>query len=154
MIMERTQVKDIMTKNLKTCLKETNLKDVANMMTGGDCGAIPVVDSSQNLKPVGIITDRDIVGRIIAKGIDPYTKKASDCMTDKCFTVDENASISECLKLMEDNKVRRVVVVDNGKKASGIISQADIALHSEDGKIAKLLRAISRPMKGQVRKTA
>lgn len=150
----QTQIKDIMSKKLKTCHKETTIQDVARMMADMDCGAIPVVDSSKTLRPLGIITDRDIVSRTIAKGIDPMGRTAGDCMTKNCYTITEDTSIANCLKEMEEKQVRRIVVVDNAGRCRGVVSQADIARHASDGRIAKLLRMISQPARGRRRAAA
>lgn len=138
-------ISDIMTKDLKTCTQDTSIIEVAKMMAEFDCGAIPVVDSNRQMLPIGIITDRDIVRRSTAKGIDPRNLLVRNCMTDKCFTVPVHETVSESLKIMESMQVRRLLVVSDLGVCVGLISQADISTHCTDGKIATLLRSVSRP---------
>src|SRR5689334_4887730 len=106
------QVKDVMSKGLAFCTKDTSLTDVARMMVDNDCGAIPVVESNQSRKPVGMITDRDIVCRTLADGKDPFEMAAGDCMTAEVFTVSPDANLEECAQVMKGHQVRRVLVVD------------------------------------------
>jgi CBS domain-containing protein len=109
-----------------------------------NCGEIPVVDSLQSMRPIGAITDRDITCRSIARGLNPLTMAASECMTTPCVTVSEDASIEECCRLMEENLIRRVPVVDTSGRCCGIISQADLAT-TMDRVAAEVLRQVSQP---------
>jgi CBS domain-containing protein len=132
-----------MSKNLISCTRTTVLEDVARLMVHNDVGAIPVVDSILSLRPVGIITDRDIVKRSVARGINPLNELAGDYMSVGVYTILESATIQEALRLMEQKQIRRLVAIDFDAKCSGVLAQADIALNSTDGKIAKLLRHVS-----------
>jgi CBS domain-containing protein len=138
-------VSDIMTKGPKVCTKETGVCEVAQMMSELNCGAIPVVKSESDRQPLGMITDRDIVKRSTAMGLNPLDLKVEDCMTNKCFTIPVYETLSEAMKIMESMQVRRLMVVSDLGECIGMISQADISLHGTDGKIAGLLRRISVP---------
>jgi CBS domain-containing protein len=138
------QARDLMTHNPACCTPDTSLQYVAKMMVEANCGEIPVVDSLQTMRPVGAITDRDITCRTIAKGLNPLTMNAEDCMTTPCVTVSEDASIDECVRLMEENLIRRVPVVDTSGCCCGIISQADLAT-TMDRVAAEVLRQVSQP---------
>lgn len=81
------QVKDVMTANPACCTAETNLREVAQLMVEHDCGEIPVVANKDTKKPVGVVTDRDIVCRTVAKGTNPLDLTAADCMSQPCVTV-------------------------------------------------------------------
>jgi CBS domain containing-hemolysin-like protein len=106
-----------------------------------DCGAVPVTDEEG--RPIGIITDRDIVTRTLGGDKDPNTASVQDCMSGRCLTVQHGASIDECCKVMEQNQIRRVVVVDESGKCRGIVSQADIAEHASMRKTGEVVREVS-----------
>jgi|GEM_PF-579066 len=121
------RVRDIMTRDARCCTQDTPLVDVARMMVEGNCGEIPVVDSFTHLRPIGVITDRDIVCRVIAQRRNPVELCADACMSTPVITIHQHALIQDCLRLMEENKIRRIPVVDRQGRICGIVSQADIA---------------------------
>jgi CBS domain-containing protein len=127
--MSATLVRDIMTKDPVTCSMTDNLGQVAQAMKRHDCGALPVVDDTAPHKPRGIVTDRDIVVRMVAADIDPLKMKAADVMTDGALLVDANAPVESCLDVMRDYQVRRVVVIDDVGGCCGIVALADVARH-------------------------
>jgi CBS domain-containing protein len=123
----------------------TSLQEVAQMMVECDCGAIPVVESEQSKRPVGIITDRDIVTRIIARGEDCQSRQVSAAMTSTTISVRQDADLSEAEDLMKRHQIRRLLVVDDSEGCVGIIAQADIARHASDEETGELLEEISEP---------
>lgn len=135
----------VMTPDPAVCTPDTPIREVAQMMSRNDCGEIPVVESEQNAKPVGVVTDRDITVRIVAEGRDISSTCASDAMTAPVTTVTEDASIDDVCSLMEREQIRRVVVVDGSGQVSGIIAQADIARSGRDEETAELVREVSEP---------
>ena len=139
--------KDLMTGSPACCTPDTPLRDVARMMVQCNCGEIPVVDSHDSMRPIGAITDRDITCRAVAEGKNPLQMTAKDCMSTPCVTLGENASIEECCRLMEENKIRRIPVVDSRGRCCGIISQADLA-KTMDRVAAEVLRQVSQPSSG------
>jgi len=139
------KVKEIMTASPACCTPDTSLREVAAMFVDHDCGAIPVVDGQETRRPIGIVTDRDIACRAIAKGLNALELTARDCMSSPSVTVPEDASLDEAIRLMEDNKVRRLPVVDERGRCIGVIAQADIALRAGKGKTAEVVREISEP---------
>lgn len=138
-------VKEIMTKNPVFCTPETNLKDVASLMCEHDCGEIPVLESRASMKPVGVITDRDITCRTIAEGKNPLKMAAEQCMTKPCVTVTPEISLDECVEVLETHKIRRILVVDDNGRCCGIVSQADIAQSLSPEETGELVSEISRP---------
>ncbi len=141
------QVSEIMTPDPATCTPETSLQDVARMMVDCDCGAIPVVGSDGSGEPAGIVTDRDIVCRAVAEGRNPLQMRAGDVMTANVLRIDQHEDVENLMRLMEKNQVRRVVVVD-GKRCVGMVSQADVARHLSDDVAGELVEDISRPSHG------
>jgi CBS domain-containing protein len=138
------QVKDIMTRDPACCTPDTNLQEVARLMVERDCGGIPVVDDRQNMKPVGIVTDRDICCRTVAEGKNPLEMTAGDCMSSPCVTVTPEMGVEDCCRMMEENKIRRVPVVDERGACCGIVAQADIALHAPEQETAGVVKEVSR----------
>jgi CBS domain-containing protein len=139
------QVKEIMTADPACCTPETGLQEVAQMMIDHDCGEVPVVGNKQSKKPVGVITDRDIVCRAIAKGLNPLELKVADCMTQPSITVPLDMSLEECCTILEENQIRRVPVVDAGGSCCGIVALADIALNAKKSAAAEVLKEVSVP---------
>jgi CBS domain-containing protein len=139
------KVKHVMTRDPACCTPETTLRAVAEMFIDHDCGAVPVVESHESMKPLGIVTDRDIACRAIAKGANALDLAARDCMTSPCVTIRDDQSLQECIEAMEENRVRRLIVVDEFDRCCGIVSQADVALHAPKRKTAEVVRQISEP---------
>ena len=121
------RVDNVMTYNPACCLPDTPLQDVAELMVECDCGEIPVLESRQSMKPVGVVTDRDITCRAVARGLNPLELTARDCMTSPAVTVRTTTDLDECRRLMEHHQIRRVPVVDDRNRCCGIVALADIA---------------------------
>jgi len=105
-------VASVMTDSPACCTPKATLAEVAQMMVAHDCGQIPVFENMATRKLAGVITDRDITPRIVAKRINASEALACDCMTYPCITVKPEDSIESCCNLMETNKIRRVPVVN------------------------------------------
>jgi CBS domain-containing protein len=142
------KVQDIMTKSPACCTPDTSLQEVARLMVAHDCGCIPVVDSLDSRRPIGTITDRDITVRAVATGRDLPTARARDCMSAPCTTISTSASLNECIDLLEEKQLRRVVVVDETGACCGIVAQADIAEHASKRKAGELVRKVSENADG------
>ena len=139
------QVKDVMTPDPACCTPDATLRSVAEMMVENDCGEIPVVEDMKSLKPVGVITDRDITCRTVAKGLNPLALTVSECMTTPCVTVTPDTALDECCRLMEEKQIRRVPVVDAGGACCGIVALADVAKHAKKRETAEVVREVSEP---------
>jgi len=137
------RVRQIMTADPACCPPLTSLRDVAQLMTDCDCGEIPVVDEQSRL--IGVVTDRDIACRAVAQGRDPLQTRASDVMSSPVVTVTRNATLEECCARMEENRIRRIPVVDENGVCCGMVSQADIARSAPVHEIAGVIREVSRP---------
>ena len=129
--------------NVATCGRDATLQDVARLMKQNDCGEIPIVD--ENRRPLGVITDRDIAVRAVATGCDPAKATAGDYMSSPVATVQEQGSLADVCQLMEQNKIRRVVVVDDRGGVTGIVAQADIALAGKKATTAEVVKQVSEP---------
>jgi CBS domain-containing protein len=113
---------DIMTKNPCFCSSNDSLADVAKAMRDHDCGAVPIVD---NGRAIGIVTDRDLVIRGLASGTNSAAM-VGEIATKKLCSVRADDDVKEIQRVMSDNQVRRVLVMD-GDNCVGIVSQADLA---------------------------
>ncbi len=139
------KVKDVMTNNPACCTADTNLQEVAQMMVENDCGCIPVVENEETLKPVGVVTDRDICCRTVAEGKNPLDLTAGDVMSSPVATVTPEDSVDDCCRVMEENQVRRVPVVDQQGGCCGMVAQADVALKASEDATADVVKQVSQP---------
>lgn len=137
------QVREIMTSNPATCAPSANLQEVAELMADHDCGEIPVLGDGG--KPAGVVTDRDIACRAVARAKDPKRTSASDIMTAPVVTVRPEDSVDDCVRLMEQHQIRRVLVVDGEGLCCGVVSQADIARAAPEEEVTELVRDVSQP---------
>lgn len=138
------QVREVMTANPACCLPDASLQEIARMMVDNDCGLIPVVSDNTSKKPVGTITDRDITIRTVALGKNPLDLKASDIMTTGVINITPEMSVEDCFNVMEDQEIRRVLVVDQNGACCGIVAQADVAqIGTNPERTARLVREIS-----------
>lgn len=136
--------RDIMTRNVTTCQRDTPVALVARIMRDEDIGAVPVIGGDGRLE--GIITDRDIIVSGLNSNKNDAELLAEDCMSTDLFTANQNDRIVEIINEMGDHKVRRVPVVDSRDRLVGIVSMADIAIETnKDMELAAALKNVSQP---------
>lgn len=116
-------VKDWMSKPVITAKTEDTVFDVVKTMAKHDIGSIII--TADGKKPEGIITERDVIKKVIATGKDPKSTRAKDIMTGKVLTVDVKTSLLEISNLMTKNMMRRMVVVEKGNMI-GIVTSRDL----------------------------
>lgn len=119
------KVRDVMTDPAIYIDTEATVETAAKLMQQHNIGAVPVVDAQSALK--GIVTDRDIVLRNIAIGYDPKTVKVSDIMTTGVASVAPDTDVRTASKLMSNEQIRRLPVVDNGRVV-GLVAIGDLAV--------------------------
>jgi len=129
-----------MTKDVRVVRPDTNVKEVVAVMNKFDIGSIIVV---QGDRPVGIITERDILRRIVEPCLAPETLTARQVMTSPVVTIDENASINEAAKLMVKKRIKRLLVTRNNNELVGIITFTDIVTKVPD--LLNILEELVRP---------
>ncbi len=139
------KVSEIMTSRPVCSTPETQLREIARIMLENDCGEVPIVQSRDRLRPVGVVTDRDIVCRAVAAGKNPLELRAEDVMTKTVITATPDTTVDEICDIMEENQIRRVPVVDQNGEICGMVAQADIARHTSEHKAAEVLRFVSEP---------
>ena len=137
------QVREIMSESAMCCDLSTSLVEVAEMMVQQDCGEIPVCDEQG--KPVGVVTDRDIVCRLVAKGREPTELTAQDCMSSPVVTVTPDTAIEDCARLMEQYQVRRLPVVGEDGTCCAMIAQADLATKGPRDTSMEVVSKVSEP---------
>jgi CBS domain-containing protein len=139
------RVRELMTDYPVCCDPQMLLGDVARLMVDHDCGDIPVVESGTSRRPIGVITDRDIVCRAVAEGRNPLELRAEDCMSTPVISVTPDTDIEDCCRAMEEHQIRRVPVVDEAGSCCGVVSQADIARAGSRKLAGEVVKEISRP---------
>jgi CBS domain-containing protein len=138
------KVREVMSSNPICATPDTSLRDIARMMCDHDCGEIPIVSDTSTRRVIGVVTDRDITCRTVARGQNPLELSATDCMTTPVATVETDATVDDCCRIMESRQIRRVPVVDHGS-CIGIVSQADLARRAPTQLTAEVVAEISRP---------
>ena len=139
----RRRVRDVMAENPACCRPDTPLREVAEQMVANDCGEIPICDEAR--RPIGVVTDRDIVCRLLAKGHDPVHATAKDCMSRPVMTCTPDMSLEDCAQLMERHQIRRAPVIDQSGAICGMIAQADLARKGSPSVAAKMVHHVSEP---------
>jgi len=135
------KARDVMSTDC-TCVGENEtVLDAAKRLAEKDVGSLPICGEDDRLK--GMVTDRDIVVKVLAKGKDPSSTPVSELATqDEVVTIGADDPIDEALRTMASHKVRRLPVID-GHELVGIVSQADIATNLDEEKVGDLVEAIS-----------
>jgi CBS domain-containing protein len=136
-------IRDVMTPNPRTVSPQDSIQNAARIMRDEDTGVVPVVD---NGKPVGVITDRDIVVRAVAEG-GQLNRPIRDIVTNELVAATPDMSVSEATELMSTHQVRRLPVVENNRLV-GIVSIGDIAVkEGKDSRVGDALQHISEGVK-------
>ena len=135
------KVSDVMTREVQTISPNQTAKEAASFMLSTDSGSIPVTDGE---RLVGMITDRDIAVRGVAKGFAPDTP-VSELMTRDCITAREDDGVSTIASKMSEAQVRRLPVIDGDEKLCGIVSLGDLSRDGDDQSASQALAGISQP---------
>jgi CBS domain-containing protein len=143
-VIDMATVADVMTREPRSMGPQETLADAAKLMDELNVGVVPVCEGD---RLVGVVTDRDIVVRGLARDLDPRQSKLADVMSGHVRTAHVDDDLDEILAAMSKAQVRRMPVVDGQDKLVGILSIGDIAAKSadEDGELAESLGDISSP---------
>jgi len=133
--------RDIMTPEAECIGENESLFEAARRMARLNIGSLPICGDDQRLH--GLITDRDIVVKVVAERLDPGKISAGDLAQGKPVTIGADAELDEIIDTMEQRKVRRLPVIDEDHKLVGIVSQTDVAKAADGGASAHLVRALS-----------
>lgn len=138
-------VRDIMTTNVKTVRPDTTIQEVVATMTSLDIGSVIIV---QGDRPVGIITKRDLISRVVQPCLAPSSLTARQVMTGPLITIDESATVEEAVRLMARQKVKKLPVMSSGKLV-GIVTFTDIAFDVPS--MLSVMEEICRPCREERR---
>lgn len=139
------KVRDIMTRDPATLAPKATLGEAATLMKQHDCGSVPVVEGG---RLVGIVTDRDIVVRVIAAGKDPKSVPVSEAMTADPVTVSPDLGIDEAQRVMADRQVRRLPVVEDGRLV-GLVVIGQVARRDDAHDVGETLKDLSEKGSGR-----
>jgi CBS domain-containing protein len=130
-----------MTPGVRAVAPTDSVTEAAQAMKEQDVGSLPVVEGA---RLVGIVTDRDIVVRAVAEGVDPRTATVGEVTSGDLVTVEPDEDLDDALKLMAQHRIRRLPVVEDGRLV-GVVAQADVALEANDKDAGEMLAEISQP---------
>ena len=135
------KVSEVMTRNVHTVRPDQPVQEAASFMLSADAGSIPVTEGDRLL---GMITDRDIAVRGVAKGYGPDTP-VRELMTDDiiCVRIDDN--VEEAATKMSEAQVRRLPVIDSDERLCGIVSLGDLSRETDDETATQALEGVSQP---------
>ena len=139
-----TKVREVMTDRPRCVTMETPISEVAQLMESEDIGSLPVLEGDQL---AGMITDRDIVVRAIAQGKDPRGMPVREVASRELVTVYADDDLSNALKKMASQQVRRRVV-DEENRLVGVLAQADVALEVKEKAVGEMVEEISKSPTG------
>jgi CBS domain-containing protein len=136
---------EVMTKNPVCCRPDDMVVKAAQLMQSENIGSIPVIENEQTLILVGIVTDRDLAMKVIAKGQDAKSTKVEAVMTRQVVTCRAEDALQKALDAMAEHQLRRIPIVDNDNRIVGIIAQADVATRvNQPEKTAEMVKEISQ----------
>jgi CBS domain-containing protein len=133
----------IMTGGIQTITPQATLAEAAKKMASQDIGSLPVCDEPRRV--VGIITDRDITVRAVARGMDPNQTRVEDVMTRDVLSCSSESEVEDACELMEKRQVRRLLVTGQDEVPVGIVSLGDIALCLRESQSGEVLKKVSEP---------
>ena len=140
------KVREIMTPDPVCCTPEDSAQKVAKILCEQNIGSVPVVLDQQSRKLLGMITDRDLCCHIVAAGLDPKATKIEKFITLNPVTCRDGENAEHCERLMQQNQVRRIPIVDAEDRCIGILAQADVALREKPEKVSQTVAEISKPV--------
>ena len=133
--------REVMTGGVECVGEAETVLDAAKKLADLDVGSMPICGEDNRLK--GMLTDRDIVVKVLAQDKDPSSTRAGELATQgEVVTIGADDPVDEALRTMTEHKLRRLPVID-GRELVGIVSQADIAINIDEAKVGDLVEAIS-----------
>lgn len=134
------KAREVMTEGCECIGENETVADAAKKLADLDVGSMPICGEDDRLK--GMLTDRDIVVKVIAQGGDPAATKAGELGEGKPVTIGADDSVEDAMAAMKENKVRRLPVIED-QQLVGIVSQADVANQADEKEVGYLVEAIS-----------
>jgi CBS domain-containing protein len=140
-----TKVREVMTDRPRCVTLDTPISEAASLMETENVGSLPILEGEEL---AGMITDRDIVVRAVAKGKDPRGMPVREVASRELVTVYAEEDLSNALTKMASEQVRRLPVVDEDNRLVGILAQADVALEAKEKTVGAMVEEISRSPSG------
>ena len=137
------KLKEIMTSNVEVIHPDDTLQTAAQKMHDRDIGFLPVCDGD---RLIGVLTDRDLITRALAEGMESKAMLGRDLVTSPAIYCFDDQSVDEAAKLMHDNQIRRLVVLSRDKRMVGVVSLGDLAMNIDDKKSGDVLQSVSEPL--------
>ena len=134
------RVGEIMTKGVRVAEPDEALVHAAKKMSSQNIGALPVI---QNRELIGMITDRDIAIRAVGANKDAATVKVRDVMSEDCYWCSENENLEDAVRIMEQNRIRRLPVMNDKNEIVGMLSLEDVARHAPASLTGQVLKAVA-----------
>jgi CBS domain-containing protein len=131
--------REIMTGGVECVREDQTILDAAQKMAELDVGALPICGSDDRLK--GMLTDRDIVVKVLAQGKDPAATRAGDLGQGEVVTIGADDDLQELVRTMAQHQVKRVPVID-GHRLVGVVSEADLAEHATPEQVVAVVRGV------------
>ena len=135
------KVSEVMTRDVQTIRPDQRVQEAASFMLSADAGSIPVIDGD---RLVGMITDRDIAVRGVAKGYGPDAP-VRELMTDDIICVRADDDVDDVASKMSEAQVRRLPVIDDHERLCGIVSLGDLSRDADEGAATEALEGVSEP---------
>jgi CBS domain-containing protein len=136
------KIQEVMTPDVSYVRPDTPILEIARKMREADIGSTPVVE---NDRLVGMVTDRDIVVRVVAEGTPTQTATARDAMSPGILYCFDDESVDEVLEKMGDQQIRRLPVLNRDKRLVGVVSLGDLSLTGKRKRAGEALQEISQP---------
>jgi CBS domain-containing protein len=136
------RLRDVMTTGVETVAPGDTIRYAAEKMEALDIGSLPVCDGE---RLVGVVTDRDIAIRAVASGRDPNRTAVIETMTPQLVFAYEEQPVAEAVELMREHEIRRLPIVDQGRRLVGIVALADLATRSDEPVAMSALEGVSKP---------
>jgi CBS domain-containing protein len=133
-------IREVMTSDPRSVEPTTSVADAARMLRTEDVGSLPIIEQG---RIAGMLTDRDIVLRVVAEGRDPESTRVADVASRELITVDPEQSLDEAARMMSDHQLRRLPVVDEDGRLVGIVAQADLAREAPYARTGAVVDKIS-----------
>ena len=137
------KLNQIMTRDVEVIHPDDTLESAAQKMRDRDVGFLPVCDGD---RLIGVLTDRDLITRALAEGTESKALLGRDLVTSPAIYCFDDQSVDESAKLMHDNQIRRLVVLNRDKQMVGVISLGDLAMTANDKLTGDVLQSVSEPM--------
>jgi len=137
------KLREIMTSNVEVIHPNDTLQTAASKMHDRDIGFLPVCDGD---RLIGVLTDRDLITRALAEGMESKAMLGRDLVTSPAIYCFDDQSVDEAAKLMHDNQIRRLVILSRDKRMVGVVSLGDLAMSADDKLSGDVLQSVSEPL--------